>query len=272
MPSLSPVRGAQTLMNGLAVIRSVAEGASDTSGIAQSLDLPKSTVHRLVQALKQEGYLRGSSQGLSLGSTLIELGFRSLAANPLAGVARPFLVELATQTEDTIHLGVEDHERVLYLDKIPGRRGAEMRSRVGLRMPLTRTGVGKVLLLDSGDRWERLWRSDTQEARLSPDPNELADFLLKMRHYHAAGYGFDLEENEPGVRCVAAPIRDAEEHIIGGISVAATAPYMSRERMKELVPLVQQTAHRISVEMGFRPAGPGHPVPQRRAGRTSQTC
>ncbi|MFP3499457.1 IclR family transcriptional regulator, partial [Pseudomonas sp. SIMBA_059] len=79
-------------------------------------------------------------------------------------VARENLEALAERTQDTIHLSVEDGESVLYLHKIPGTRGAEMRSRIGHRMPLTRTGVGKALLLGQEDRWERLFTAENPEA------------------------------------------------------------------------------------------------------------
>ncbi|WP_233224282.1 IclR family transcriptional regulator domain-containing protein [Amycolatopsis sp. BJA-103] len=128
--------GTQTLARGLAVIRAVAGGAAD---------------------------LR----------TLVELGFQALHGSPLPVVARPVLEELAAQLRDTVHLAVRDGDSVLYLDKLPGSRGAEMRSRIGHRMPLTRTGVGMALLLDSAAEWQdAVWRrrSATPPAR-SPEPS-----------------------------------------------------------------------------------------------------
>jgi DNA-binding IclR family transcriptional regulator len=76
-------------------------------------------------------------------------------------------------------------------------------------------------------------------------------FLQKMVRYAAGGYAFDLEENEPSIRCVAAPIREASGAIVAAVSVASTIPYMSLERMDELVPLVQREARAISEELGW---------------------
>lgn len=126
------------------------------------------------------------------------------------------LEELSATVLDTVHLAVEDGGSVLYLDKLPGSRGAEMRSRIGYRMPLTRTGGGKALLLDAADRWAGQYAAD--EARL-PVAGRRGDpdaFIERMRGYARTGAAMDLENNEPGIRCIAAPIRDASRAIVGG--------------------------------------------------------
>lgn len=244
-------KGAQTLLNGLAVIRLVADGVTGLSALQERTGLPRSTVHRLVQALRSEGYLRETGDGLALGSTLIELGFASLAGNPLAEVAAPLLREFGDQVQDTVHLAVEEYGSVLYLVKIPGRRGTELRSRVGTRMPLTRTGIGKALLLDDEHRWVSTWRTDTVAwGRATADAER--EFLAKMARYRSGGYSYDVEENELDVRCVAAPVRGASGGIIGAVSVAATAGYMPADRMRTLVPQVRQVAGAIAGEMGYR--------------------
>jgi DNA-binding IclR family transcriptional regulator len=77
-------------------------------------------------------------------------------------------------------------------------------------------------------------------------------FLQRMTTYSAGGYTFDLEENEASIRCVAAPVRDASGAIVAALSVASTIPYMSLERMDELIPVVQREARAISEELGWR--------------------
>ncbi len=64
-------------------------------------------------------------------------------------------------------------------------------------------------------------------------------FQQRMVEYVAGGYAFDLEDNEPSIRCVAAPIRDASKRIVAGISIASTVPYMPLEKMAELIPLIK---------------------------------
>jgi DNA-binding IclR family transcriptional regulator len=185
---------------------------------------------------------------------LIELGFQALADNPVTAVAAQILRTLADQVQDTVHLAVEDHEQVLYLDKIPGKRGAEMRSRIGYRMPLTRTGIGKALLLDTPERWRGQFLHD--EPVLAPefggDEIDVEEFLRRMETYARQGASLDLEENEPEIRCVAAPVRDGSGGIVAAISVSATRPYMPSARLEGLVPVVCHAAAKISGALGYR--------------------
>ena len=241
-------QGTRTLARGLDVLQAIAEGAHDLRAVVEATGIGRSTAHRLIQMLELRGFVRvvnGSSY--TLGPQLIDYGFRSLHQNPLPVVARPILERLSDTVKDTVHLAVEDAGEVLYLDKIPGSRGAEMRSRIGLRMPMTRTGIGKSLLLDQQHRWADQYTAEHPGAH---SPGELAGFIKLMHNYVTQDSTMDLEENEPGIRCVAAPIRDARGAVVAAISVAATQPYMPAQRMHSLVPVVRQAAQAIGRELG----------------------
>ncbi|AMB87702.1 transcriptional regulator [Pseudomonas agarici] len=249
--------GTQTLLRGLGVVQAVAGGARDLKEIARRIGTTRSTTHRLASCLVEARYLRVVPQvGYLLGPKLIELGFQAREELPLVTLAVPYLDQLSSLTGDTIHLAIREDDDVLYLHKNPGRNGPEMRSRVGHRMPLARTGIGKALLLDDTVReWQRLYEVSLPAAGKSavwPQHREASweQFLQRMQDYAAGGYAFDLEDNEPSIRCVAAPIRDAGRRIVAGISIASTVPYMPLEKMAELIPLIKKAAASISAELG----------------------
>jgi DNA-binding IclR family transcriptional regulator len=249
--------GTQTPLRGLAILEAAANGARDLRAFGAALGTTRSTTHRLVSSLVQARYLRQVQGGYLLGPKLIELGTIALEQMPLTAVARPHLEALAQHTHDTIHLGVRDGDDVLYIDKIPGTRGLEMRSRVGHRMPLASTGIGKAMMLDlPHDTWSKLLESSHRAlagASFKPDHRPDVDtFLQRMTRYAQGGFTFDLEENEASIRCVAAPVRDASGAIVAALSVASTIPYMPHERMEELIPVVQREARAISEELGWR--------------------
>jgi DNA-binding IclR family transcriptional regulator len=244
--------GTQTLLRGLAVLQAVAEGARDLKSVAAALGTSRSTTHRLLSVLAHERYLRHAPQGgYLLGPRLVELGYQAREAIPLPALARPLLEGLARLTGDTVHLASRDGDEVLYLDKLPGTRGLEMRSRIGHRMPLLATGVGKALLLDESEtEWRRLYAQDHR----GRDAHAGWEGLLKrMRQYAEGGYAYDLEDNEASIRCIAAPIRDAGGAIVAAVSVASMASYMPLRRMKELIAPVKEAAARISAELGAPP-------------------
>ncbi|MEK1942522.1 MAG: IclR family transcriptional regulator [Pseudomonas sp.] len=249
--------GTQTLLRGLAVVHAVASGARDLKQIAHIIGTTRSTTHRLASCLVDERYLRVLPQvGYLLGPKLIELGFQAREALPLVTLATPFLDQLSALTGDTIHLAIREDDDVLYLQKNPGRNGPEMRSRVGHRMPLARTGIGKALMLDcSPQEWQRLYQVSLPAGGKNPLwPNHVEptweQFQQRMLEYGEGGYAFDLEDNEPSIRCVAAPVRDASRKIVAAISVASTVPYMSLEKMTALIQPVKDAAAGLSAELG----------------------
>jgi DNA-binding IclR family transcriptional regulator len=159
-------------------------------------------------------------------------------------------VKLSDETNDTVHLGILDGDYVLYLDKINGNRRISVSSIIGERQPLRSTGLGKALLLDSTPEMLR----DIYDRESIVYPNYSVDrltWLERMQNYSRTGYALDLEENDDRVRCVAAPIRDASNKIVGSISVSSAAQYMDDDRMIELTARVLETVKLISEEIGW---------------------
>src|SRR6185437_4030295 len=268
----SPARlGSQTLFRGLDVIDVVAEGPIKLGDLASRLGLTRSTTHRLASALTDRRYLSFAAQsGYSLGPKLLELGFRVRDALDLPRIAAPHLERLALLTEDTVHLGVLDRGRVLYLDKIPGKRRINISSRIGELQPVSSTGLGKALILDlDEDAWLEFFRAERGEAG-RPGARRRAEisqqeWLARMRGYVQAGYAFDLEENEDQIRCIAAPIRDVAGRTIAAISVSSAAQYMSDHRMQALSKEVMAAAHRISEGLGWTGRHPAQSMEPRKA-------
>ncbi|MBA2589123.1 MAG: IclR family transcriptional regulator [Alphaproteobacteria bacterium] len=244
--------GSQTLIRGLDVLEAVASGATNLAALAEALDLNRSTTHRLAATLVGRRYLSFAPRvGYALGPKLLELGFQAHTQLSLARVARDHIEALAATTGDTVHLGVLDGRRALYLDKISGSRRVEISSRVGERQPLRSTGLGKALIMDETEtRWRELYEYENSEGK--PYEVSLNVWLHRMHDYVRAGCALDLEENEDRIRCVAAPVRDTSDAIVGAVSVSSAAQYMSDARMQDLAEEVRTTARMISVDLGWR--------------------
>jgi DNA-binding IclR family transcriptional regulator len=253
-----PAAGTQTLLRGLDLLEAVVSGPVSLAELSKSLNLNRSTVHRLASALVDRGYLKLTPrEGYTLSAKLLELGYAARQQISLPRVARPHLERLAESTGDTVHLGVLDGNKALYLDKLPGRRRIEISSRVGERHPLCVTGLGKALLLDrTQDEWRSLFHAERGLGAQSA--SAFHTWLKGMQRYQAGGYSFDLEENEDRIRCVGAPLRDETGKIVAAISVASVAQYMDDQRMADLSSTVRETAGAISRDLGFTPNRPNH--------------
>jgi DNA-binding IclR family transcriptional regulator len=244
--------GSQTLVRGLDVLHAVSRGAVNLILLAETLKLNRSTTHRLAATLVEQRYLSFTPRvGYALGPKLLELGYMARDQMSLQRIARKHIEFLAAHTGDTVHLGILDNTSALYLDKIPSSRRVAVHSRIGDLHPLRSTGLGKALILDFSEaRWRELYEAENRKAKHYGVP--LNAWLKRMREYAKAGYALDLEENEDRIRCVAAPVRDATETIIGAISVSSAAQYMDDDRMTLLIEDVRATARAISRDMGWR--------------------
>jgi DNA-binding IclR family transcriptional regulator len=242
--------GAQTLLRGLDVLEGVAAGPLPLADLAIKLGLTRSTTHRLANSLIERRYLvHVPNQGYKLGPKLLELGFVTQQQTDIIQVARPSLQALSERSGDTVHLGIRDGDKALYLDKITGSRRVSIRSRIGDRHPLSSTGLGKALLLDEDEEhWQQIYHSEQQDS--TGEEHRL--WLQRMSAYARVGRTFDLEENEDRIRCVAAPVRDVTGAIVAAISVSSAAQYMDDARMDSLTSDVIATAMSISRDLGWQ--------------------
>lgn len=228
----------------------------DLSGQA---DLPKGTAHRLLASLAIFGYVQQDpkTKNYSLGFKLLELSNRLLRQLDFREQARPLLMELAEKTSETVHLVVIDEFEILYVDKLEplDLSGLRMASRIGSRTTAHSSAVGKVLLsvLPEHDLEEFIRKAGLQKktANTITDPMQLRQHLQTVR---SQGYAIDNEENESGVRCVAAPIRNQSGRVIAAASVSGPSIRISKKRLREdLRDEIIRTSEKISWRLGFRP-------------------
>ncbi len=222
------------------------------------LKLPKGTTHRLLSSLTYYGYVRQDTgtRNYFLGLKLVELGNLLLSQLDLRKVAEPFLADLADKTKETVHLVFLDRNEIVYIDKVETDHhtsGLRMASRVGLRNPAHSCAVGKVLLshLSEGELDILIAEKGLPQRTENTitDPARLKGHLKTVR---AQGYAIDDEENEKGIRCVAAPVYNESGKAVAAISVSGPAFRVTRKAVQDsLRKEVTETALQISKRLGF---------------------
>ncbi len=246
--------GAQTLLKGLALLEAVARDIHDLDSLVEATGLTRSTAHRLLSTLVQAGYLRHTPrEGYRLGPRLIELGFKAHHQLHLPSVARPFLRRLAEITHDTVHLGILDGTEIVYIDKVVGTRELQMASYIGARAPAQSTALGKALVSSlPREEWLDHFVPGLKRTPLTIDDPEA--FVRELERTRERGYAVDWGENEEGIRCVGAPIRDGSGLGVAAISVSTAIMYMPEERVPEVARLVVEAAQAISRQLGWNDA------------------
>ena len=210
--------------------------------------LPKGTLHRVAGDLVDAGLLRRSGTRYQLSTKLFVLGMRVATELSLLEVATPFLEDLYEQAHETVHLGVRDGQQVVYVAKIGGHRQASAPSRIGGRMPLHCTALGKVLLAHAtGD--VRAAVLSGRLRRTAPRTITNASVLAaQLDAIAASGVSFDHEESAVGLACVAAPITDASGGVVAAVSVtgpvARFAPEAHRANIRVSASGISQALRR----------------------------
>jgi DNA-binding IclR family transcriptional regulator len=201
-----------------------AESGLRLKDIAERLDLPESTAHRLLASLADRNFVRQQrdhgTYTLGWKITILARGLGSDAR--LAQEMRPYLEDLARRLGQTINLGVLGNDAVVYLDcQIPSQSMA-LYTAPGATIPVHASAMGKILLafMSPDDREALLDR-----VPLSPiTPHTVAsrdalhDALAGIR---AHGYAFDLGEFKPEVSCLAAPVLNDRGLAIAAVSMTA---------------------------------------------------
>lgn len=235
-------------------------GGVSITELAKRVEMYKSTVHRLLTTMMRHGAVEQDAETgrYKLGYGLLDLGMRLLSSIDLRREALPYLQQLATQVNEVVHLAFLDHGEVVYIEKVESPQTIRMHSRVGMRVPVHATGLGKAILAFLPPR-EVLGIIDryglpqlTQYTVTKRD-----QFLRSLEITRETGFAFDVEEHELGVCCVATPIWDNTGRVAAACSVSGPRIRMGMERMKELVPFVKTTAAEISKRMGYRLAREG---------------
>ena len=198
--SKNPIQVAEKLFR---VIELLAEnGPMGIMELSASLGFHKSTVHRLVASLQHMGYIRQDEESLkySLSLKFLEIGSRILEQTSMAALIHPSLKRLSEQTGETVHLVKREGTEAVYIDKVESFASSiRMVSRVGSRIPLYCSGVGKALLAELTDREiGEIWKN-SRIRKLTPRTiTELPVLMERVEQVRKDGYAVDDEENEEG--------------------------------------------------------------------------
>ena len=224
------------------------------SELSQRLMMSKATTYRFLQTMKTMGYVaqEGEADKYSLTLKLFELGAKSLEYVDLIALADKEMRYISEQTNEALHLGALDENAIIYIHKIDSGYNLRMQSRIGRRNPLYSTAIGKVLLSEREESFVRKALADVEFIKHTDktvaDVDQLLEELVMVRELHFAE---DNEEQEPGLRCIAAPIYDRFGHIIAGLSISFPTIRFDEARMEYYVGLLHRAGKNISEQLGY---------------------
>ncbi len=245
----------RTLSRGLDVLEALARADEDglgPSALGQRVDLDKATVTRLLRTLVEAGYVTQdeTTRRYRLTGRILWLAHRAPIRLDLRSVARPHLIALRDELGETVHLGVMEDLRVVYVDKLEADNSIQLVSAIGQTMPLHSTSLGKAMLaaLPDEEREGKYARMDLTR-RTERTILDLAAFREEIRRTQRRGYATDDRENEPFGACVGAAIVGADGRPLGALSISG--PYFRiHDRLRFFGERARAVAGAIARELG----------------------
>lgn len=221
-------------------------GRSSVAELARQTGMPLATAHRQVSTLVAEDFLTGSGRGRHVaGARLLALMHRLDEKQVIANVAAPLLHGLATRVRSVVQLGTFENDMVTYRIKT-GRGAQALFTRIGMQLEAYCSGIGKVLLANLPEEERDAYLAGGPFVALTErtivEPSRLREELDAAR---IRGFAIDDEEVEPGLRCMAVPLRRSDGKVLAAISVSQAVA--SRHRLPDtpLLELLQETARAI---------------------------
>lgn len=223
--------------------------------ISKKLNLPKTTTFDIISTLHERGILEKDEENnrYFLGLKLFELGDAARANFELRKIAVPYLKELNSKLDETVHLTVRDDDEVLYIECFESTKRLRTYSVIGVRAPLYCTAVGKALLAFLPD--EEIKKIVRKKGFIRFTPNTITDekrLFDEIKKIRELGYSIDDVEHEEGVRCVGAPIRDHTGRVVASISVSGPTQRVTKSKVPQLAKIVMATAEEISSRLGYK--------------------
>lgn len=260
----------QTLHRGLDLLEALAAGGEATvASLSERLGLARSTTHRLLATLAARGFVRQDAETgrYLVGIRTFEVGAAFLAQNQIKDLARPILRELNQQFNETIALAVLDGHEAVYVDVVESNQTLRTFARIGARVPLYCTGVGKALLLGSTPAELARYARAQAFTAFTPATHTTLEALQKdLQRAQEAGYVLDREEYLIGVRCGAAPVHNHAGQVVAALSISGPVYRFVEKFWLTAAASVAAAARELSRALGY-PGGGLPPARPRQPGR-----
>ena len=240
----------QSLDRGLIILELAGKSSSPVSlgYLTGILGIDRSSVFRLANTLKRRGFLAHASTGKDyvLGPSVWRLSRQYDWSNMLATVAHDRLKALAALTNETAHLAIREGRSALFIDHAASTHVISISGQTGEHVPIYCSAHGKALIADFGESDLKAFIGNKSLKSYTRKTITTAKGLAAVcAEIRKRGYATDDGEYLEGVRCVAAPIRDRDNAIVGSIGISAPISRFPDSRYAECGVQVKDCARQI---------------------------
>jgi IclR family transcriptional regulator, pca regulon regulatory protein len=235
--------------------------------IAAAAGLARPTARRLLLTLAELGYVRAQDGSFTLTPRVLRLGMAYVSALGLWDIARPHMENLVAATKESSSMSQLDGSDIVYVARVAVPKIITLRVTIGTRFPAVRTSQGKVLLAALDETALTAVLAQPSQAGLPPYARDrpLAEVQQELRTVRARGWALADEELAPGIRSVAAPVRDGDGAVRAALNVTVNASETTVDTLvTEHLPKLLRAAGDISAEWALWQDVPHAELPMRR--------
>lgn len=224
--------------------------------LARRLDLPRSTVFRLLNTLEIMGFIErtASSSEYHLGMAVLRLGFEYLSSLELTELGQPVLARLCDEVRYSCNLVVRDGRSIIYVAKVTPPTPFASSVRVGTRLPAHATVLGRVLLQDlTLPELRALYPEDHLEAFSGSTPKSVLELFNLLEIDRQRGYVMGEGFYEASISTIAAPVRDESNRIVAAMGTTIPSAHIEASLSDAMVQRVRASADELSRLLNYQP-------------------
>ena len=241
----------------LSMLELVAESRKGMTNadLSRRLGIPKSSASNILRVLEHRSYLRrGGDNKYHLGLQLMSLASDALSDLDVRDIAKPELSRFLRKSGlPEAHLAILDNGSAVYIEKVEAQDSfIRMDIWVGHRLPVHTTAIGKALVANLPENKileilsvQGMEKKTNKSITTTP---KFLDHLAKVRKF---GFAVDNEENSKGVRCIAAPIYDAQGAVAAAVGSSGTILQIDEKNLPKYVEFLKKSAELISRQLGY---------------------
>lgn len=225
--------------------------------LARRLDLPRSTVFRMLNTLESLGFIERTDSGndYRLGLAVLRLGFEYLSSLELTELGQPVIARLCDAIRYPCNLVVRDQRHIVYVAKVTPPTPLTSSVRVGTRLPAHATVLGRILLGDlSLAELRHLYPEEHLEVFSNCTPTTTLALFNMVQADRERGYVQGEGFFESTISTVAAPVRDHTRRIVAALGVTIPSAHIEASLLEELVQRVRASADELSASLNYQPA------------------
>ncbi|MGV0167314.1 IclR family transcriptional regulator [Furfurilactobacillus sp. WILCCON 0119] len=223
------------------------EGTQTLKEISDGVAMSKPTTLKILTTMETLGFVTKTAEtkNYSLGIAFLAYGQKAAESFDIKTLAAPALTKLRDETNETINLGIVSGTDVILLGKFESPRSVSLKSRIGGRMNLYSSSMGKAILSEYDGQTMADYLATVDLRQIAPNTITESRVLLQdVAEVRERGYSIDDEENEPDIYCLGFPIKKYGK-VYGAFSITTPKFRMNDEKQKQFIIAAKQAQSEI---------------------------